>query len=117
FKIVRLTEIFVQRSKDREDPANPRNFKRMVPIQHQETVHCFAFVLYVLMAVEKSLAAVLSGGVRLSGESEPYAPPNPEAYPSPVDGRCRFRAEMCGVRIDGLTDFKRHAPWAKRRIV
>ncbi len=117
FKTVRLTEIFVQRSKDREDPANPRNFKRMVPIQHQETVHCFAFVLYIMMAVHGSLDAVLAEGVRISGESDPYVPPNPEAYPAPVDGRCRFRAEICGVHIDGYTDFKRHAPWAKRRIL
>jgi predicted dehydrogenase len=117
FKSTRLTEIFVQRSKDREDPANPRNYKRMVPIQYQETVHCFAFALYVTAAVQGSVDAVLAGGVRLTGESDPYAPPNPEAYPSPVDGRCRFRAEMGGVRIDGYTDFKRQAPWAKRRIV
>jgi hypothetical protein len=69
------------------------------------------------MAVQGSMDAVLAGGVRLTGESDLYAPPNPEAYPSPVDGRCRFRGVMGGVRVDGYTDFKRHAPWAKRRIV
>jgi hypothetical protein len=60
---------------------------------------------------------VLAGGVRLAGESDPYAPPNPEVYASPVDGLCRFRAVLGGVRLDGYTDFKRHAPWAKRRVV
>ena len=114
---VRLTEIYVQRSKDREDPANPRNYKRMVPIQYQETVHCFAFALYVAAAVQGGTDAVLAGGVRLTGESGPYVPPNPDAYLAPVDGRCRFQAVMGGVRVDGYTDFKRQAPWAKRRIV
>jgi predicted dehydrogenase len=117
FESVRLTEIYVQRSKDREDPANPRNYKRMVPIQYQETVHCFAFALYVTAAVQGSTDAVLTGGVRLTGESDPYVPPNPDAYPAPVDGRCRFQAVMGGVRVEGYTDFKRRAPWAKRRIV
>ena len=117
FKSVRLTEIYVQRSKDREDPANPRNYKRMVPIQYQETVHCFAFALYVTAAVHGGTDAVLGGGVTLAGESERYDPPNPDAYAAPVDGRCRFRAVLGGVRVDGYTDFKRGAPWAKRRIV
>jgi hypothetical protein len=117
FKSVQITEIYVQRSKDREDPSNPRNYKRMIPIQYQETVHCFAFAMFVTAAVQGSMDAVLAGGVCLTGESDLYAPPNPEVYPSPVDGRCRFRAVLGGVRLDGYTDFKRHAVWAKRRIV
>jgi predicted dehydrogenase len=117
FKSVRLTEIYVQRSKDREDPGNPRNYKRMVPIQYQESVHCFAFALYVTAAVQGSLDAALAGGVRVTGEADLYEPPNPDAYPEPVDGRCRFQAMMAGVRVTGYTDFKRHAPWAKRRLV
>jgi predicted dehydrogenase len=117
FRDARITEISVQRSKDREDPANPRNYKRMVPIQYQETVHCLAFVLLVLAHVKGGLAAALADGVRLAGESDPYEPPNPEAYPEPVDGRCRYRASFGGVAVDGLTDFKRGAPWAKRRTI
>jgi hypothetical protein len=58
FRSVQLTEITVQRSKDRENPANPRNYKRMVPIQYQETVHCIAFALYVTTAVERRASNV-----------------------------------------------------------
>src|SRR5262249_17234630 len=84
FRSVRLTEFLVQRSKDREDPANPRNFKRMVPIQYQESVHCLAFVLYVLATTKGSVPNVLDEGLRIAGRSDPYEPPNPEAYPHVV---------------------------------
>ena len=79
FEDVRLTGFFVQRSKDREDPANPRNYKRMVPIQYQESVHCLAFVLHVLAAVRGGVAAALADGVRL------------EAAPTPTSRRTRRR--------------------------
>ena len=117
FREVRLTGLSLRRSKDREDPANPRNAKRMVPIQYQETVHCLAFALYILMAVSGEPGSALTGGVRLEGESSPYRPPNPEAYPYVVDGRCRYRMTLGGVPIEGLTDFTRGAEWAKRRII
>jgi predicted dehydrogenase len=117
FREVRLTSFLVQRSKDREDPGVPRNFKRMVPIQYQETVHCLAYVLYVLAAVKGGVSSALADGVVLAGESDPYAPPNPDAYPCPVDGRCRFAGSIGGVSVEGLTDFKRGAPWVKRRVV
>jgi predicted dehydrogenase len=117
FEDVRLTGFSVRRSKDREDPANPRNYKRMVPIQYQESVHCLAFVLHVLATVRGSVAAALAGGVRLEASSDPYEPPNPEAYPDVVDGRCRFRASFGEVRVEGLTDFKKGAEWAKRREI
>jgi hypothetical protein len=117
FRELRLTGIELQRSKDREDPSNPRNFKRMVDIQYQETVHCLAWVLDLLGGVGGGLEDVLDRGVRLEGESARYAPPNPGAYPHPVDGRCRYRADFGGVPVAGLTDFTRGAPWAKRRVV
>jgi predicted dehydrogenase len=117
FEDVRLTEFFVRRSKDREDPANPRNYKRMVPIQYQESVHCLAFVLHVLSAVRGGVAAALADGARLEARSDPYEPPNPEAYPYVVDGRCRFRATLGDARVEGLTDFKGGAEWAKRRVI
>jgi predicted dehydrogenase len=117
FHDVRLTDVYVQRSKDREEPSNPRNYKRMVSIQYQETVHCLAFALYLLATIKGGLDAALADGVRIVGESDPYEPPNPEAYPEPVDGRCRYRATFGDVAIDGLTDFKRGAPWAKRRVL
>jgi predicted dehydrogenase len=117
FEVVTLREMEVQRSKDREDPANPRNYKRMVPIQYQETVHCLAFVLHLLASTRGSLRAALSGGIRISGRSDPYEPPNPEAYPHVVDGRCRYRASFGDVQVEGTTDFKRGAPWAKRRVI
>jgi predicted dehydrogenase len=117
FRAVRITGLVVQRSKDREDPGLSRNFRRMVPIQYQETVHCLAYVLYVLAAVHGGVPAVLDGGVVLTGESESYMPPNPQAYPYPVDGRCRFAGSIGGVPVEGLTDFKRGAPWVKRRVI
>lgn len=117
FRDIRLTEVHVRRSKDREDPANPRNFKRMVSIQYQESVHCLAFVLYLMAGLKGSLSAALADGVRIAGESEPYEPPNPEAYPESVDGRCRYRASFGDVSVVGITDFKRGAPWAKRRVI
>jgi predicted dehydrogenase len=117
FRDVRLTEFLVQRLKDREDPANPRNFKRMVPIQYQESVHCLAYVLYLTASVTGSAPSALADGVRVTARSDPYEPPNPEAYPYPVDGRCQFRVSLGDVKVEGSTDFKRGAPWAKRRFV
>jgi predicted dehydrogenase len=117
FEVLKLREIEVQRSKDREDPANPRNYKRMVPIQYQETVHCLAFVLHILASRRGSVRAALSGGIRISGRSDPYEPPNPDDYPHVVDGRCRYRVSFGDVRVDGYTDFKRGAAWAKRRVI
>ncbi len=117
FRDVQITEFDVQRSKDREDPSNPRNSKRMVTIQYQETVHCLAFVLHILAAVKGGIDHALADGIRLIGRSDPYAPPNPEAYPHVVDGRCRFQASLGDVRVEGRTDFKKGATWAKRRIV
>lgn len=114
---VRLTELFVQRSKDREDPSNRRNDKRIVPIQYQESVHCLAFILNLLGAVKGGLCNALGDGLKVRAQSEPYNPPNPDTYPYVVDGRCRFRLSIGDVAVEGLTDFKRNAPWAKRRIV
>ncbi len=117
FEVVTLREIEVQRSKDREDPANPRNYKRMVAIQYQETVHCLAFVLHLLASRTGNVRAALSGGIRISGRSDPYEPPNPGDYPQVVDGRCRYRVSFGDVRVEGTTDFKRGAAWAKRRVI
>jgi hypothetical protein len=89
----------------------------MVPIQYQETVHCLAFVLRILAGLAGSVPAALAGGIRISGHSERYEPPNPDAYPYDVDGRCEFEASIGDVRILGSTNFKRGASWAKRRIL
>jgi hypothetical protein len=112
-----LTDLSVQRSKDREDPANPRNYKRMVTIQYQESVHCLAFILCVLGTVRGSARDALAEGLQIEGMAEFYDPPNPDAYPVAVDGRCHFRCSVGGVRVEGLTDFKKGAPWAKRRVI
>ncbi len=117
YRDLRLTHISVQRSKDRENPANPRNYKRMLPIQYQETVHCLAWILHLLSTLQGGLEPLLNRGLRIAGESSLYRPPNPEAYPRPVDGRCQFLAEIGGVAIDGLTDFTQGASWIKRRVV
>ena len=115
FRSVEITEAFVTRSKDREDPALPRNFKPMFPIQYQESVHCLAFLLHILGRLRGSVEEVLNAGGSVAAESEPYLPPNPEAYASPVDGRCQFHLTIGALRAGGDTNFKRGAPWAKRR--
>ena len=117
YRQLAVTGISLCRSKDREAPDNPRNYKRMVPIQYQESVHCLAFALFVLARLRGSMVGVFDGGVGLRAESEPYAPPNPDAYPHTVDGRCRYRLSLGGVRIEGLTDFKAGAEFTKRRVL
>jgi hypothetical protein len=117
YRDVRITDISTCRSKDREAPDNPRNYKRMVPIQYQESVHCLAYVLFVLARLHGGLAEVFDGGLRLRAESEPYAPPNPAMYPYVVDGRCSYQVSLGGVRIEGRTDFKAGAEFTKRRVL
>jgi predicted dehydrogenase len=114
---LRIHELFLQRSKDREDPDNPRNYKRMVPIQYQESVHCLAYALYLLGCVSGSLHTVLDAGIELHASSELYCPPNPEAYRYAVDGRCDYALTLGDVTITGLTNFKRGACWSKERII
>ena len=117
FREVKIHEIHLERSKDREDPAIPRNYKRMVPIQYQESVHCLAFVLWLLGHLHGSPEAALAAGLRLEARSEPYAPPNPDLYPRPVDGRCDYTLQVGDVHITGRTNFRRGAPWSKRRVI
>jgi len=117
YRDVRITDISMCRSKDREAPENPRNYKRMVPIQYQESVHCLAYVLFVLARVRGTLGEVLDGGVNIRAESEPYSPPNPEVYPYVVDGRCNYRLSVGNVQIEGRTDFKAGAEFTKRRVL
>ena len=117
FHSVQIDSIYVQRSKDREDPGNPRNRKRMVSIQYQESVHCLAFVVHLLGRVRGDWQAVLADGLTVEAQAEPYLPPNPEDYPSVVDGRCEFRLQLGTTTVTGRTDFKRGAEWSKRRLI
>jgi predicted dehydrogenase len=117
FRQVEISSIVVERSKDREDPAIPRNYKRMLPIQFQESVHCLAYALYVAATLRGRFEAVLEEGLSVSARAAPYRPPNPEAYAYPVDGRCEFRLSLGKLIVEGLTNFQRGAPWAKRRIL
>ena len=89
----------------------------MVPIQYQESVHCLAFVLYLMGALRGSFAAALDEGASISATSEPYDPPNPGDYSHVVDGRCRWELSLGRTRVDGLSDFKRSAKWTKRRVI
>ena len=113
----RIERIYVQRSKDREDPTIPRNLKRMVPIQYQESVHCLAFILSLLATQRGSLAAALDDGISVSARAQPYRPPNPSVYPYVVDGKCDFHMQLDGVTVDGHTNFKAGAAWSKRRVI
>lgn len=117
FQCVEMSSFTMERSKDREDPALPRNYKRMLPIQFQESVHCLAYALFVMGRLHGALEAVLANGICVSARSEPYAPPNPEAYARVVDGRCDFQLALGPLTIEGITNFKRGAPWTKRRVL
>ena len=117
FDRVSIESITLQRSKDREDPSNPRNNKRVLHIQYQETVHCLAFILWILAHVRGSLEEVFSDGLMVSAQADKYEPPNPVDYPYVVDGKCEYRMTLGSVKVSGRTDFKRGAPWAKRRTI
>jgi len=111
-----VEEVYEQRSKDREADT-PRNRKLMVPIQHQETVHCLAFLLWFMAQTHGGLTESLAEGLTVKATARPYSPPNPAEYAYVVDGRCEYSIEWGPTTIRGLSDFKRGAPWAKRRIV
>ncbi|MCL4178164.1 MAG: hypothetical protein KJ072_10545 [Verrucomicrobia bacterium] len=117
FKEWQLDSMTLERSKDREDPAIARNHKRMLPIQFQESVHCLAFLIYLLATLRGGLEAMLPDGVSIRATSSPYVPPNPELYPYVVDGRCDYRLDLGRLTVDGITNFKRGAAWSKRRIL
>jgi hypothetical protein len=114
---VQLDEIVVRRSKDREDPANPRNRKRMVSIEYQESVHDLAWLLHVLGHLHGGAGELLDRGVAVTAAARPYTPPNPEDYTHLVSGRVDYRLRLGGVEIDGRTDFTRGAPWTKSRTL
>lgn len=117
FRQVRIDRIFLRRSKDREAKENPRNYKRMVPIEYQESVHCLAYLLYVLGRLEGDVRRLLDRGVSVKASAQPYCPPNPEMYPQPVDGCCDYSLQMGDVAISGVTNFKAGASWSKQRII
>ena len=117
FEHVDIDTIVIQRSKDREDPGNARNNKRMVHIQYQESVHCMAWILFVLGQLRGGAEAVLADGVRVSAQARPYKPPNPQDYRYVVDGCVDYEMSLGATQIQGRTDFTRGAPWAKTRLV
>ena len=117
FRQVRIHDLYVRRSKDREARDNPRNYKPMVPIQYQESVHCLAFVVFLLARLQGEPAAVFQHGITVAGHAQPYRPPNPEIYPYVVDGRCEYQLSLGTLRIEGITDFKTGAPGAKQRVI
>jgi hypothetical protein len=117
FRHVEIQSMIMERSKDREDPAIARNYKRMLPIQYQESVHCLAYVLYLMARLRGGFASALSGGLTATAQCTPYCPPNPEAYAGVVDGRCDYRLVLGALTVEGVTNFKRGARWSKRRVL
>lgn len=117
FDQVEIDDILLYRGKDREDPTRPRNYKRMVPIQYQESVHCLAFLLDLLGNLKGGLEAVFADGLKIAARSLPYAPPNPQDYPYQVDGQCHYEIAMGNLQVRGCTDFKSGAEFAKRKII
>jgi len=114
---VTIESIYVQRSKDREDRGQARNYKKMVPIQYQESVHCLAFVLYILSTLSGSLESVFSNEISVRATSEWYDPPNPEEYSHVVDGKCDYQLVLGPTCVEGHTNFRHGAEWTKRRIL
>jgi hypothetical protein len=117
FDRVELTEIHLLRSKDREDPARSRNYKTMVHIQYQESVHCLAFLLNLTGHLAGDLETVFARGLTVAAQAQPYAPPNPSAYPYVVDGRCDYRIDLGELRVEGCTNFKTGAEFTKRKVI
>jgi predicted dehydrogenase len=117
FDQVKISEVSLYRGKDREDPERPRNYKKMVHIQYQESVHCLAFLLNLLGSVEGDMEAVFDGGLTATAEALPYSPPNPQDYPYVVDGQVIYKLQLGDVQVDGRTDFKSGAPFSKRKVI
>lgn len=117
FRELRITDIYLCRSKDRESPAQSRNYKPMVPIQYQESVHCLAFLVYLLAKMHGDTAAVFQHGMTIRGQAAAYQPPNPEIYPHVVDGRCHYHLRLGSLSVEGQTDFKAGADTTKQRIL
>ncbi len=117
FRHVTLNNVQMCRAKDREDPSNPRNYKIIVPIQYQETVHCIAYLFSLLAHLPLGLEDALSSGVQVSGNSELYRPPNPQDYPIPVDGKLDADVRIGKTSVQLHTNFKAGAALTKRRII
>jgi predicted dehydrogenase len=116
FKSVEFYTMTLVRSKDREEDT-PRNRKKIVPIQFQESVHCLAFFLYLVGKVQGSYHAAVKNGVSVQASSRAYEPPNPKDYQYVVDGRCDYEFQAGNITVRGVTNFKRGAESAKQRIV
>lgn len=115
FRNCRIHEIALTRTKDREDPAVPRNHIVTLPVQYQETVHCAAWALACLEHIRAGLPA--NGTVEAWGRSVPYTPPNPERYPEPVDGFFEGGIALGETRVTFLTDFRRGTPRSQYRRI
>ena len=117
FQEVSITDVVLKRSKDREDPAIPRNYKPMQPIQYQESCHCLAFLIFILANINRGLEASLSVPLTICAQSCLYNSPAPELFPRPVDGRCEAEIHFGEIAVTLYTDFKRGAPWQKTKII
>ena len=117
FDQVELTGVRLWRSKDREDPANPRNYKLIVPIQYQETVHCIAYLFSLFAHMPAGLEGALDSGLRVTGDSQLYCPPNPQDYPVPMDGKLDAEVLIGETEVRFHTDFKAGADLTKRRVI
>ena len=117
FDRVEITDIQLHRAKNRESPDNPRNYKRMVHIQYQESVHCLAFLLDLLGNLKGDLPGLFADGISVSARSLPYAPPNPHDYPYVVDGQCHYEIALGELKVQGCTDFKSGAEFTKRKLI
>lgn len=121
-----IKKMFLHRSKDRESD-NEKNKRVVLPIQYQESVHCIAFMLQALGAVNELKAGngsmngtfkdIFSNGVFVDARSEPYEPPNKESYPYVVDGLCIGRICLNNAEVEIYTNFKKEYQAVRRQTI
>ena len=79
-------------------------------------MHCLAFILHLFGRLHGGLEPALDRGLKLRAAAQSYDPPNPEAYPHAVDGRCQYRLQLGDCRIQGLTVGLSALPGMRRNI-
>ena len=75
FRRVEIESMFCSDRKTGKIPRLHGTTKWMLPIQYQESVHCLAYVLYLLARFRGGFESALSGGLTATARCEPYCPP------------------------------------------
>ena len=107
FDDFKITRIYSEICKNREDKTIYRNRKIIVPIQYQESCHCLAWIIFILNR-GSFFENVFPKGIEVKAVSEIYDPPNPEDYTfGVVDGKIVAKLFVEDLLIEIYNDFKR----------